>query len=77
MLILFIICFLLKKNTIKILVFKDLLSLLDYCHEILLMTLVNIIFNIFSFNLLFIEVQNLIGIEDIPEVIVIEDIKMK
>lgn len=58
-------------------VFKDLLSLLDYCHEILLMTLVNIIFNIFSFNLLFIEVQNLIGIEDIPEVIVIEDIKMK
>jgi len=59
------------------LVFKDLLSLLDYCHEILLMTLVNIIFNIFSFNLLFIEVQNLIGIEDIPEVIVIEDIKMK
>lgn len=77
MLILFLICFLLKKNTIKTLVFKDLLSLFNYCHEILLMTLVLILFNIFNFNLLFIEVQNLIGIEGIPEVIVIEDTKMK
>lgn len=58
-------------------VFKDLLSLFNYCHEILLMTLVHILFNIFNFNLLFLEVQNLIGIEDIPEVIVIEDTKMK
>jgi len=41
------------------------------------MTLVHILFNIFNLNLLLIEVQNLIGIEDIPEVIVTEDTKMK
>jgi len=41
------------------------------------MTLVCILYKVVDFNLLFTEVRNPIDIEDILEVIVIEDIKMK
>lgn len=72
----FLICFIFKKITIILWSLKNYIRL-NYFHKILFMTLVLTLYRIVYFNILFPGVQNLIDIEDIPEVIVTEDIKMK